>query len=160
MPPLEVETPASKKPSRVINVAIVDIVSNGVVQDNESLYLTNVLREEAMKSLPYSKGFVVMTREDLSTKLSSDIDMNACEGSCLAKVGRDISADYIAQARITSLGESFAFSIELYKSSNSQIISSLNVKCFSVENIEAKIRDKSRSLYYEVMNLERGELDP
>ena len=47
-------------------------------------YLTNVLREEAVKQLPAEDGYTIMTRENISAMLPPGKAIEDCEGTCLA----------------------------------------------------------------------------
>ena len=54
------------------------------VKLSDRQYLTNVLREEAVKQLPAEEDFTIMTRENISAMLPPGKAIEDCEGSCLA----------------------------------------------------------------------------
>lgn len=62
---------------------------------SDRLYLTNVLREEAVKRLPAEDDYTIMTRENTSAMLPPGRALEDCEGSCLAEMGRNIYADFV-----------------------------------------------------------------
>ena len=143
-----------KKARNPIHVAILETKSRGVIELNESQYLTNVLREEAVKVLPPSLNYTIMTRENILAMLPPEKRIEDCEGSCLVETGRNISADYVAQASISTFGTSLTISVELYNSANGKLISSFNAKSSDVENLELEIRKKVPKMFQEVLRLE------
>ncbi len=143
-----------RKANSNIFVAILETFSGGNIGLNESQYLTNVLREEAVKVLPSGLNYTIMTRENILTMLPPDKAIENCEGSCLVETGRNISANYVAQARISTFGSNLTISVELYNSSNGKLIASFNAKSPDVENLEVEIRQKAPSMFKEVLQLE------
>lgn len=142
------------KPSKKIHMAILETISNGVIQPHENQYLTNVLREEAVKVLPTNLNFIVMTRENISAMLPPDKPIEECEGSCLVETGRNISSDYIAQARISTFGQNITISAELYQTSSGNLISSFNAKSPDIESLETEIRKNAPDMFNSVIKLE------
>ncbi|MDR2555119.1 MAG: hypothetical protein LBC64_06785 [Fibromonadaceae bacterium] len=93
------------------------------VDDRDSIgfsdlsYLTNRLRETAVKVLPKSR-YGVMTTESIVAFLGSQENARkVCnEASCLAEIGRKVSADYVAQACIERFGNQLSINCQLYNS--------------------------------------------
>jgi len=81
----------------------------------ELTYLTNKLRETAVKILPKDR-FGVMTTESIVAFLGSQERLiKVCkESSCLADLGRQVSADYVAQGRIGRFSNNLTIMVELY----------------------------------------------
>lgn len=146
--------PVVREARNPIHVAILETVSRGVIELNESLYLTNVLREEAVKVLPPSLNYTIMTRDNILSMLPPEKRLEDCEGSCLVETGRNISADYVAQAVVSTFGTSLTISVELYNSANGKLISSFNAKSSDVENLELEIRQKTPQMFHEILRLE------
>ena len=144
----------AKKAKKPTFVAILETTSGGVIKLNESQYLTNVLREEAVKILPTSLNYTIMTRENILAMLPPEKRIEDCEGSCLVETGRNISANYVAQARINTFGKKLTISVELYNSANGKLISSFNAKSFDIENLELEIRQKAPKMFREILYLE------
>ena len=149
-------TSISKQPKakQTVYVAIVETHSNGVIKSNEGQYLTDVLREEAISILPSDQNYVIMTRENIQSMLPPNIKIEECEGSCLVETGRNIAADYIAQARINTFGSKLTITVELYNSTNGKLISSFNAKSTDIESLESEIRKKSPTIFKEVLRIE------
>ena len=112
------------------HVAVLETMADGAAKDSVSLldrqYLTNVLREQAVKELPAEENFTIMTRENISAMLPPGKAIEDCEGSCLAETGRNIAADYICQARIGYFGRTLSLSAELYETAGNKLIASFN----------------------------------
>ena len=97
-----------------------------IVSWSDRRYLTNVLREQAIKELPTYQNWIIMTRENISQMLPPDKSIEDCEGDCLVETGKNISADYICQARVGVFGKSLTLSAELYETAGSKLIASFN----------------------------------
>ena len=96
------------------------------VKLSDRQYLTNVLREEAVKQLPAEEDYTIMTRDNISAMLPPGKAIEDCEGSCLAETGRNISADYVCQARVSSFGSKLALSAEIYETAGKKLVASFN----------------------------------
>ena len=111
-------------------VAVLETVADQLVKDKVSLadrqYLTNVLREQAVKELPASQNYTIMTRENIMAMLPPGKSIEDCEGNCLAETGKNIAADYVCQARISSFNGSLTLSVELYETAGNKLIASFN----------------------------------
>ena len=99
-------------------VAVLETVGDGKdgLSLSERQYLTNMLREQAVRELPAELNFTIMTRENILMMLPPGKSIEDCEGSCLAETGKNIAADFVAQARVGKVGSKFAISAELYTS--------------------------------------------
>lgn len=64
------------------------------------MFLTDKLRDRAKAVLPAYMGYVIMTRENINAMLPPGKSIEECEGSCLVETGKNIAADYVAQARV------------------------------------------------------------
>jgi hypothetical protein len=66
-------------------VAVLETAADGSAKDSVSLldrqYLTNVLREQAVKELPATEDFTIMTRENILQMLPPGKAIEDCEGS-------------------------------------------------------------------------------
>ena len=116
--------------SQAIHVAVLETAADPGVKNIVSLtdrqYLTNVLREQAVKELPASQNFTIMTRENITAMLPPDKSIEECEGSCIVETGKNIAADYICQARVSSFNGSLTLSAELYETAGNKLIASFN----------------------------------
>ncbi len=109
-------------------IAIINTVDDGEppVGHSELSHLTDRLREIAVKTLP-ERNYAVMTQQSIVAFLGSQEDMvRKCKESegCLAKLGREISADYICQGRIGRFGKNLTIKVELYDVGSGNLIGS------------------------------------
>ncbi|MDR2582981.1 MAG: hypothetical protein LBC75_05820, partial [Fibromonadaceae bacterium] len=88
-------------------------------------YLTDKLRETAVNVLPRDR-FGVMTTESIIAFLGSmENTVKVCkEASCLAELGKKVSADYVAQGRIGRFGENLTIKVELYNVATGNLMGS------------------------------------
>ncbi|MDR1831041.1 MAG: hypothetical protein LBQ76_09760 [Candidatus Fibromonas sp.] len=109
-------------------IAIVNTVDDGdrPITVLELSHLTDRLREIANKTLP-QKSYAIMTQQSMLAYLGTmDKMVKKCKESegCLAKLGREVNADYVCQARIGRFGKDLTIKAELYESKNGDLISS------------------------------------
>lgn len=120
------------------------------VSFSDRQYLTNVLREEAVKELPAALNYTIMTRENISAMLPPGKALEDCEGTCLAETGRNIAADYICQARVGVFGASLTLSAELYETAGNKLVASFNGLGKNVEELLEIIKQKSPEFFRKV----------
>ena len=134
-----------------IHIAVLETVADGEAKNDVSpldkQYLTNVLREQAIKELPAAQGYTIMTRENILQMLPPGKSIEECEGSCLVETGKNISADYVCQARVGRFGASITISAELYETAGNKLISSFNGRGASVEELLVIIEQKSSDFF-------------
>ena len=138
-------------------VAVLETMADGDAKDSVSLldrqYLTNVLREQAVKELPAELNFTIMTRENINAMLPPGKAIEDCEGSCLAETGRNIAADYVCQARVGRFGKMLTLSAELYETAGNKLITSFNGRGADVEELLKLIEDRSPAFFRRVKEL-------
>ncbi len=120
------------------------------VKLSDRQYLTNVLREEAVKQLPAEEDYTIMTRDNISAMLPPGKAIEDCEGSCLAETGRNISADYVCQARVSSFGSKLALSAELYETAGNKLVASFNGNGTNVEGLLKVIKENASEFFGKV----------
>lgn len=135
-------------------VAVLETVADERAKDSVSLpdrqYLTNVLREQAVKELPATQNYTIMTRDNINAMLPPGIVLEECEGSCLAETGRNISADYICQARVGRFGGMLTMTAELYETAGNKLIASFNGRGADVNELLEIIEQKSPEFFRSV----------
>ena len=124
-----------------------DISAKDLVTLSDRQYLTNVLREEAVKQLPAIQNYTIMTRENIQQMLPPGKAIDECEGSCLVETGKNISADYVCQARVGSFGGDLTLSAELYETAGNKLIASFNGQGANVKELLLLIREKSADFF-------------
>ena len=125
------------------------------VKLSDRQYLTNVLREEAVKQLPAEDDYTIMTRDNISAMLPPGKAFEDCEGSCLAETGRNISADYVCQARVSSFGSKLALSAEIYETAGNKLVSSFNGNGKNVEALLKVIKENAPEFFGKVKSAKR-----
>ncbi|MDR2582468.1 MAG: fibrobacter succinogenes major paralogous domain-containing protein [Fibromonadaceae bacterium] len=144
--PVPVDSPTQEQK----RVAILNTLDNGEpsLDFTDLTYLTDKLREIALKTLPQDKYFV-MTTESIIDKLGSkDNARKVCkEAQCMAEIGRKISADYIGQARLGRFGGNFTISMELYHCARGNLIGSFTEKAKDVLGLEAIIKENAPMMF-------------
>lgn len=142
------------------HVAVLETVADGAAKDNVSLqdrqYLTNVMREQAVKELPAAENYTIMTRENIQQMLPPGKAIEDCEGSCLVETGKNISADYVCQARVSTFGSSLTLSAELYETAGNKLVSSFNGRGSSVEELLELIERKSADFFKVIKDANQG----
>ena len=146
-----------KKISRPIYVAVLESASGGILEYQETQFITNVLREEAVRALSSESNATIMTRENIVAMLPPEKSLEECEGSCLIETGKNISADYVSQARIGKFGKNLTISVELYKTSNGKLIASFNTKAPDIDYLEESVRAKASQMFLEIIEQETND---
>jgi len=136
------------------HVAVLETVADPSVKKKVSFpdrqYLTNVLREEAVKELPASQNYTIMTRENIREMLPPGKAIEDCEGSCLVETGRNIAADYVCQARVSSFGSKLAISAEIYETSGNKLVASFNGHGANVEELLKVVKNSAAEFFGKV----------
>ncbi len=139
-------------------VAVLETAADGSAKDSVSFldrqYLTNVLREQAVKELPAVQNYTIMTRENIQQMLPPSKALEDCEGSCLVETGKNIAADYVCQARVGRFGTSLTLSAELYETAGNKLIASFNGRGSDVNELLAVIEAKAPEFFHSVKELE------
>lgn len=143
------------------HVAVLETVADGAAKYNVSLqdrqFLTNVLREQAVKELPAAENYTIMTRENIQQMLPPGKAIEDCEGSCLVETGKNISADYVCQARVSTFGASITLSAELYETAGNKLVSSFNGRGSSVEELLELIERKATDFFKVIKNVNQSK---
>ena len=138
-------------------VAVLETGADGNAKSRVSLsdrqYLTNVLREEAVKQLPPEQNYTIMTRENIQQMLPPGKSVEECEGGCLVETGKNIAADYVCQARVGSFDGDLTLSAELYETAGNKLIASFNGSGTSLKDLLALVKEKSADFFGVVKNM-------
>ncbi|MDR2582042.1 MAG: hypothetical protein LBC75_01005 [Fibromonadaceae bacterium] len=139
-------------------VAILNTVddSNPELDFTELTYLTNRLREIAVKMLPENKYFV-MTSQSIVEMLGPE-RKEECKNKCMLDMGKAISADYIGQARLGRLGGNYAISMELYNVVRSNLIGSFTGNAKDVFGLVAVINENAPAMFRKMLGVSGGPI--
>ena len=110
--------------------------------------------EEAVKALSSEINATIMTRENIREMLPPEKSLEDCEGACIVETGKNISADYVSQARVGTFGKNLTISVELYKTSNNKLVSSFNTKAQDIDALEEKIRENASGMFADIVREE------
>ncbi|MDR2584600.1 MAG: hypothetical protein LBC75_14075 [Fibromonadaceae bacterium] len=119
---------------------------------SELTYLTDRLRETAVNVLPADR-FGVMTTESIVAFLGSmENTVKVCkEASCLAELGRKVSADYVAQGRIGRFNEDLTIKVELYNVATGNLMGSFTGYFKDIYSLLALIDEKAPDLFKKML---------
>jgi TolB-like protein len=134
-------------------VAILNTVDNrDSIGFSDLIYLTDRLRETAVKILP-KKQYGVMTTESIVAFFGSqERAAKVCnESSCLAEVGRKVSADYVAQARVGRFGDQLSINFQLYNVKTGNLVDSFTGNSKDIFGLLAVIDEKSPDLFKQMI---------
>ena len=116
----------------------------------DRLYLTDRLREVAVKTLPAYMGYTIMTRENINEMLPPGKTLEECEGSCLVETGKNISADYVAQAHVSKFGSKLTITVELYETAKSKLVDSFTGRSSDADGLLEEVEKKAASLFSKI----------
>ena len=147
-------------PALATHVAVLETTAaSGVITLEEKQYLTDVLRSEAVKSLPAEQYYTIMTRENISMMLPPGKAIEECEGSCLVETGKNISADFVAQGHVGRFANNLTITVELYETAGNKLMGSFSSKAPDIESLEVEIRQKSQGLFSRIVASTYGKVD-
>jgi len=123
----------------------------------ELTYLTDKLRETAVKVLPKDR-FGVMTTESIVDFLGSlENTIRVCKAaSCLAELGRQVSADFVAQGRIGRFGPNLTIKVELYNVKTGNLIGSFAGHSKDIFGLLTIIDENAATLFKQMLSESGG----
>ena len=135
------------------HVAVLETVSEqGVIGRSEKMFLTDKLRERANKVLPAYMGYIVMTRENISAMLPPGKSIEDCEGTCLVETGKNIAADYVAQARVGKFGKQLTVTMELYETAGNNLVGSFTARKPDAEGLLEEIEREADRVFQQILS--------
>ena len=138
-------------PVLATHVAVLETVGDGdVLKRTDRLYLTDRLREVAVKTLPAYMGYTIMTRENINEMLPPGKMIEECEGSCLVETGKNISADYVAQAHVSKFGSKLTITVELYETAKGKLLDSFTGRSSDAEGLLENVEKNAVSLFSKI----------
>ena len=131
------------------HVAVLETVSEkDVIGRSEKIFLTDKLRDRAKAVLPAYMGYVIMTRENINAMLPPGKSIEECEGSCLVETGKNIAADYVAQARVGRFGKQLTLTVELYETAGNNLVSSFTTRKVDAEGLLEEIEREADNFFW------------
>ena len=137
-------------------VAVLETISvDSAITASECRFLTDELRAQAGAALPAYMNYTIMTRENINVMLPPGKTLEECEGSCIAETGKNIAADYVAQARVGKFGEKLTLTVELYETATSKLLGSYTALQSSAVDLWNDIKQNSKSLFARIQDATR-----
>ena len=139
--------------SQQMRVAVMPTVDDAdSIQYMELSFLTGKLREIAGRVLPKDR-YGIMTQESIVDRMGSQerAEKECREASCLAELGRKISASYIAQGRIGRFGGMLALKVELYNSKSGNLVGTFSETSKDLFALVALLDNKAPDLFREIL---------
>jgi len=140
-------------------VAIIQTVDDGdSIKFSDLAYLTDRLRETAVNILP-KQYYGVMTTESIVAFLGSQerAQKECREASCLAELGRKVSADYVAQGRIGRFDGNLTIKTELYNSKSGNLIGSFTGASKGISGLLTIVDEKAPILFKKMLDTDETE---
>jgi uncharacterized protein (TIGR02145 family) len=124
----------------------------------ELAHLTDKFREIAGKTLPKNR-YGIMTQQSIVDRLGSEEQAaKICrETTCLADLGRKISADYIAQVRVGRFGGNLTIKAELYEVRNSNLVASFADNSKNVQGLLFVLESKATALFKNMLDMQHKD---
>ena len=142
------------------HVAVLETIQmDGNLDNRECQFLTDKLRQMAVMSLPSAEGWTIMTRENISEMLPPGKSLEECEGSCLVETGKNISADYVVQGRVSHFGSQLTITVELYETATGKLVSSIAVKSENAEGLLEEIEKNAGPMFLAINNAPKKETE-
>jgi len=139
--------------SQQMRVAVMPTVDDAdSIQYMDLNFLTGKLREIAGKTLPKDR-YGIMTQESIVDRMGSQerAEKECREATCLADLGRRISADYIAQGRIGRFGGMLALKVELYNSKSGNLVGTFSETSKDLFTLVTLLDNKAPDLFREIL---------
>ena len=135
------------------HVAVLETVSEkDVIGRSEKVFLTDKLRDRAKAVLPAYMGYVIMTRANINAMLPPGKSIEECEGSCLVETGKNIAADYVAQARVGKFGKQLTLTVELYETAGNNLVSSFTSRKADAEGLLEDIEREADNFFGKILS--------
>ena len=138
-------------PSFATFIAVLETVSiDKALTPAECRFLTDELRAQAGAALPAYMNYTIMTRENINVMLTPGKSIEDCEGSCIAETGRNIAADYVAQARVGRFEDRLTLTVELYATGTGNLIGSFTAMQNTAVDLWNSIKADSKTMFAKV----------
>ncbi|MCL2283291.1 MAG: PEGA domain-containing protein [Fibromonadales bacterium] len=141
-------------------IAIINTVDDGEPQiaTSDLTHLTDRLREIATDNLS-QRNYAVMTQQSIVAFLGSQEEAaRKCrESSCLAQLGREVNADYVAQGRTGRFGVDLAIKVELYESGKGTLVGSFTGTAKDIYGLLSVIDEKAPAMFAKMPKASGGK---
>jgi formylglycine-generating enzyme required for sulfatase activity len=115
--------------------------SSGAVMPQEVLYLSDLVRGAARRTLP-AERFLLMTRENIQELLPEGRSLADCVGDCAVETGRKIGADYVVTGDVTSFGGQVRVTANLHEIGSGNLLGQVVAGAPNVLGVEDDLKAK------------------
>ncbi|MDR2583760.1 MAG: PEGA domain-containing protein [Fibromonadaceae bacterium] len=122
----------------------------------ELTYLTSRLREIAVKMLPEDK-YDVLTSERIIEILGPE-RKEECKNKCMLEMGKEISADYIGQARLGRLGGNLTITMNLFNVVRGNLIGSFTGEAKDLSGLLTVINENAPAMFRKMLGISSGPI--
>ena len=126
-------------------IAILDFTNHANLEDQESLYLSDLVRSE-VRGLLSTSSYILMTRDNIVELLPPEISMSDCIGECAIQTGRNVGADFVVSGKIVTYGGQLRISLSLHETETGNLLSSKYCGGESLMDLEGAIPETSAEL--------------
>jgi len=152
-------TAYGQQPARVAIINTVD--DRDSIGTSDLAFLTNKLRETAVNVLPKERYGVMTTESIVAFFSSQEKAQKECKAaSCLAELGRKVSADYVAQAHIGRFDKQLSINFDLYNVTSGNLIGSFAGYSKNIVGLLSIIDEKSPTLFQKMLGTSGGSKAP
>ena len=138
---------ATQFPAVTARVAVLDFqdASDGAVTPQEVLYLSNLVRGAARRTLP-AERFVLMTRENIQELLPEGRTLADCVGECAVETGRRIGADYVATGEVTVFAGEIRVTVNMHDTATKNLLGQVIAGAPKLLGVEKDLNGKILTL--------------
>jgi len=135
-------------------IAILNTVDDSdSVKLSDLSYLTTRFRELAAEVLPKSRYAIMSVQSIIDFLGSEERAIKECKAaSCLAALGRKVSADYVAQARLGKFDKDLTIGVELYSSKSGVMVGSFTGKSKNISGLLAVLNEKAPLMFEKILS--------
>jgi TolB-like protein len=132
-------------------VAVIELLNQAGVTDQEAAYLTDKVRDAASRTLDRD-NFLVITRESIQELLPPDMKLENCsDAKCEVEIGRRIGADYIVTGEILKFAGELRVNLKSLHSQSAAFVGSEAAAGKSLTELERSIDAAATALFGKVM---------
>jgi formylglycine-generating enzyme required for sulfatase activity len=134
-------TAAAQDASQRIAVLDFHDSSEGGVKPREVLYLSDLVRGAARRSLP-AEHFLLMTRENILDLLPEGRTLADCVGECAVETGRRIGADHVVTGEVTMFAGEIRVTVNLHETASGNLLGQIRAGAPTLLAVEQDLDQK------------------
>ena len=124
-------------------IAVLEFQNRAKMKQDDASYLAELFRGIAVSLR--SKGYIIMTRENMISLLPPNKKLEQCVGECEVETGRKLGAHYIVAGVVYKIDEGFKLLVKLYETKGGSLVSSSEYDGQSAGDIAKKVKSDTTS---------------